>query len=212
MEFPVFRFISIASCLFTEHHWGEKLALPPLLHEIPLCLLFSRLNCCSYLSLFPHGRGSNPLTIFVALCWTQSSISLVLESPKQYSQCISQVLNRGKGSSPSTSWQRSLHPAEQGAVDFPFNGPITDLSSTWRPLGPAAPFFCCFPASQSPASASSLCYSSPRAGCSTSLSGACGIPLSPFFLCLSRSLWMAVHICLSTTPPCFVIRAKKMLL
>lgn len=139
MESPVFQLVSIASCLLTEHHW-EKLSLPSLLHEFSLCLLFSRLNCCSYFSLSSQGRGSNPLITFVALCWTQSSISLVLGSPKQYSKCVSQALNRGKGSSPSTSQQRSLHPADQGAVDFPFHGPVTDLCSTWCPPGPGAPF------------------------------------------------------------------------
>ena len=66
----------------------KSLALPSVLSphqilihigEIPLSLLFSRLNHPSSLSFSLYERCSNPLMIFVALGWTCSSKSVSLE-------------------------------------------------------------------------------------------------------------------------------------
>lgn len=80
------QFVPFASGPVTGHHW-EVLA-PSSLHPCirclytwvrhSLCLLFSKLNRPSSLSFSSYHTCSSPFIIFMALCWSLSSMSMSL--------------------------------------------------------------------------------------------------------------------------------------
>ena len=85
-EPPMFQFVPIASGPVTGHHRAEpgSIYLAPLLQvlintdEIPLSLLFSRLNSLSSFSLSSQESCSCPFVSLVARRWTLSSMSMSL--------------------------------------------------------------------------------------------------------------------------------------
>lgn len=117
IDFLVFHCVPTDSCLFMGHYWKESGTVSFTsphqvfidLHKILLSLLFSRPNSPSSLSLSLYYRCSSGLVTFVALHWTNSSMSmsfLCWEAQKrtQHSRCVSAVLSRGEGSPFSISW------------------------------------------------------------------------------------------------------------
>lgn len=114
--------------------------------KISLKLLLSSLNSSSSLSCSIHVRCSNPSVIFMAFCWTLSSVPLSLPcwgalNWTQHSRCASLHLMARSSQWSSVGCQLPL-----------LQGCIAGSCLTWHPPGPPSPFLPhCFPGCWLPA-------------------------------------------------------------
>lgn len=159
--------------------------------EIPLRLLFRRLNSPSSLSFSLYDTCSSSFITFAALYWTgfNMSMSLLYWIAKywtQNSRCVSPALNRGEGRPPSTCWQHCLKQPRMPVV-FPARS-LCWLMVPFLPTRTPRSFLpSCFSASSSPACLGGWSYSFSWEALAISL---CWTSQGS---CLSRSFWTKVH-------------------